>query len=314
MVRWLFFGWLISACLPALAIPQPVQAEGVVTNPSASPRITLRASPVIVEDEAAPGETIRSTVTLENLSDFFLPVRAFASDVYSDDDSGNLSIVHDAGKLTARSWFHTEPPDMILDPKTPRKILVEIEVPKNAEPGGRYVSVFFNTFTPPGEPKPASNFVIQSQIGVLFFLTVKGNITSAGRLARFSTAPLSLRSPVNFNLAVENSGNVHLRPQGTVKVSRLGGKEVGKFNVEDQGSLTALPGKIRSLRLKWEVPSPPIGIYKAQVELRSGPAVTLRGTRWFMVIYYPILFLLVIIGLVGWTVGKRTLVRKKRRR
>lgn len=243
--------------------------------------VRLRIAPVLIEDEANPGETITRMVSVENLSGDFLPVQAFAADVYSIDETGKLGVEGSAGTSSAKDWFRFEQ-EMILDPGVERQVEVTIVIPKTAQPGGRYVSLFFNPLIDDAGSQDATKLTVQSQIGVLFFLTVRGDIVKTGEISKFEIPIISFGSSVPMRAALKNTGNVHLRPHAVVVVRNLFGLTSGEVRVEDFGSLSALPGKTRATSFNWDEPFP-FGIYKAELIVNNGPGFRIVSTRWFIV-------------------------------
>ncbi|CAN5186533.1 hypothetical protein BH11PAT4_BH11PAT4_5180 [soil metagenome] len=243
--------------------------------------IKLQISPVLIEDEANPGETITRMISVTNLSSQILPAQAFATDVYSIDEEGRLGVDGSAGTSSAKDWFRFDQ-EMILDPGVERQVEVTIVVPKNAQPGGRYVSVFFNPLFDNADGSGSSKVNVQSQIGVLFFLTVKGDVVKRGEISTFDIPFLNAGKTIPMKTSLKNTGNVHLRPHAVIVVRNLIGLTSDEINIEDYGSLSALPGKIRTTTVKWDRAFP-IGIYRAEITVSNGPGFRLTKSAWFVV-------------------------------
>ncbi len=269
--------------------PQRAHAEG---------RVNLRIAPVLIEDEANPGETITRMISVENLSNEILPVQAFAADVYSIDEAGRLGVDGSAGSSSAKDWFRFDR-EMILDPGVERQIEVAIVIPKNAQPGGRYVSVFVNPLADNVTESGTSKLNVQSQIGVLFFLTVKGDVLKRGEISSFSIPWVNIGGEVPMKASLKNTGNVHLRPHGVIVVRNILGLTTDEVNIEDYGSISALPGKVRTTTARWEGAFP-IGIYRAELTLTNGPGFRLTASRWFVVWNIWLLVVMLLAGFFGW--------------
>jgi hypothetical protein len=282
----------------------------------AETNVKLQISPVLIEDEANPGETITRMVSVTNLSSEILPAQAFAADVYSIDEEGRLGVDGSAGTSSAKDWFRFDR-EMILDPGVERQVEVTIVVPKNAQPGGRYVSVFFNPLLDASGGSDTSKLTVQSQIGVLFFLTVKGDIVKRGEISVFEIPFMNTGSTVRMKTALKNTGNVHLRPHAVIVVRNFLGLTVDEINIEDSGSLSALPGKTRAAVVKWDKAFP-IGVYRAEITISNGPGFRLTETRWFIVWNVWLIVGMILAGVFGWvywyTNGKAGRRRKSAKR
>jgi hypothetical protein len=298
---------LLGAILLNTFVPHSALAKGDVK---------LRIAPVLIEDEANPGETITRKISVENLSSDILPVQAFAADVYSIDEEGRLGVDGSAGTSSAKDWFRFDR-EMILDPGVEREIDVTIVVPRNAQPGGRYVSVFVNPLIDNQTQTESSKLSVQSQIGVLFFLTVKGDIIKKGEIGGFEISPINAGSKVRMKASLKNTGNVHLRPHAVITVRNILGITTDEINVQDYGSLSVLPGKTRAAVVKWDKAFP-LAIYRAELVVNNGPEIRLTSSKWFIVWNVWLVVVLVLGGFFGWlywyTNGKAVRKRKHARK
>lgn len=261
-----------------------------------SSRITFRVSPVIIEDEAAPGESISTSLNLENLSDQLVPLSSSVSPITSKDEAGDIQIVAGSKPGEVKDWFMYES-EMILDPKKERVLPIRINVPKDATPGGHYAAIFFSPFLP-GQDKEG-NVSVRSQVGVLFFVTVKGDIRQEGRIDQLKAPLVALQEPVDFRVRYSNTGTVHLRPSTSLAVYNLFGRQVDVVDTSRQGSLTTFPGTRRVQSYRWDGSVLP-GVYRVEVKAVSGSLAS-ASNRWFLVLPYP--FLVLLIPLLVWPLG-----------
>ena len=150
---------------------------------------------------------------------------------------------------------------------------VSITIPKGAEPGGRYGSVVFSfhPVVPPGAP-PATNVAIESRVAALFFVRVSGSANEEGKLVAFglfnnakTVAVPSALHPLSFQVAYENTGNVHVNPYGRLTLATV----VGAPTVLTIDPWVVLPDATRMREVAVTVPLP-IGYYTAHLELNRG--------------------------------------------
>lgn len=149
------------------------------------------------------------------------------------------------------SWITVEPGPIVLKPNERYEVPLTITPPANADPGGHYASVFFST-APPKEG--AGQVHIASKVGTLLLTRVAGTVTETGSISEFQTTSgrtIFTRPPVEFFVRYENSGNVHLRPTGTVTITNMFGKVAGTADF-NAGNGATLPKSVRRYDIKWE--------------------------------------------------------------
>ncbi|MEK9195932.1 MAG: hypothetical protein AAB914_01050, partial [Patescibacteria group bacterium] len=137
--------------------------------------------------------------------------------------------------------------NITLAPGQRENIEVTIAVPKDASPGGHYGVVRFTGSPPELEGTGVS---LSASVGTLVLVNVSGNVTQSAKVAELYTSQNGKRrslfeyGPVTVTTRVQNNGNVHFKPKGTVQVTNIFGKNVylGQLN---QDNRTALPGSIR---------------------------------------------------------------------
>jgi len=108
---------------------------------------------------------------------------------------------------------------------------------------------------------------VTQELGALFLLRVAGEVTEAGELESFAAEKSFWEyGPVSFDLRVKNSGNVHIKPRGKIKITNIFGKEVAEVDAAPQN---VLPGAVRRFSPVWEKKRL-IGKYTATASLVYG--------------------------------------------
>lgn len=198
------------------------------------------------------------------------------------------------------NWISFDRASFTLKPGESKRLPYAIKVPANAAPGGYYAVTFFSN-VPPGEN--ADHITIGSRAGMLLFVTVKGQLTEQMSLTDFALeTPAAVdRLPVSFRVTVQNEGNVHILPEGTLTIRNVFGSTVARLPL-NRSRNRVLPNAKRRLALDWynEMPKEgsgfwhdageewknfAIGPYQATLELSSpsvvGPSVqTVRFSIW----------------------------------
>lgn len=150
------------------------------------------------------------------------------------------------------TWFDLPDGPIILEGGERKVIPIVITPPKDAEPGGHYATVFFGT-SPPNIEDPGS-LALATKLGSLFLLRVFGDVTEEGNIAEFGLVDGKTsfnRLPATLFTRFQNSGNIHLRPTGTIAIKNLIGAETAKLDFNAKKGAT-LPDSIRKYDTIWE--------------------------------------------------------------
>ena len=192
----------------------------------------------------------------------------------------NYAETVDDTSFNPRKWFKIEDADFILEPKSSKNVRFSIDIPKDAEPGGHYATIFF-------EPRLPSFYFAEGatrnipQPGVLFLLNIptfgleetaeapiaiaqfqisdenrmkrieRGVNTAAGFAynifgSEVAASDISVsiieKTPLGFILRIKNEGITHVKPFGKLVITNFLGMKVGETEVS---KTTILPGKIR---------------------------------------------------------------------
>jgi hypothetical protein len=125
-------------------------------------------------------------------------------------------------------------------------------MPPNAEPGGYYGAVLASTIQDPGaDSGSGARSPIVARIGTLLFINVPGPAERGSELIDFSTRDGSrffTSGPVDFVIAHENTGSVHLNPYGELRITNMLGAEVGFVELDPW---FVLPKSIRTREVTW---------------------------------------------------------------
>ena len=210
-------------------------------------KIGLTISPLTFELTANPGDTLENKIKVSNPTASIMSVKMEAEDFTASGELGQV-IVEETENITysLKRWVKTDPVEFTLKPDESKFVTFVINVPKNAEPGGKYGSVLASITGIEG-PKVSGATIIQ-KVGALVLLSVSGKIREEINVKEFSAPKFSEYGPINFIIRFENTGTVHVRPRGFVTITNIFGKKVVDVEFPQQN---VIPGAIRRVEAKW---------------------------------------------------------------
>ena len=276
--------------------------------------LSFSVSPTIYDMTANPGQVWQSTVRIINPNPYDLTLSVTPNNFIPKDEDGVPQFVPllepTETKETFAEWIQIEP-EITIKAEQTLELPFLIKVPEEAVPGGHYAALMIST----KPAKPQSNGQVQTSqvISALVFLRVTGDITEQATIRSFRSANYFLSKPeARFDIRVENKGNIHLQPQGEIKIYNMWGKERGVIPINQQTMLgNVLPKSVRKFSFNWssEWSISDIGRYTAKVTLAYGKEERqfLSSDTAFWIIPWKILLTLMLtigglIAFVTWAI------------
>lgn len=289
------------------------------------PRNSLALSlvPPSLEFSTQAGQTVTGKIKIFNDDKDFKTYFLSTANFVAGDENGQPKFDFAAPITDLASWIKTDAQQVDLQPGAVATVGVTIEVPKNADPGGHYAGIFVST-TPPGE----GNVKVVQKTGTLVILRVEGNVQESAVVKQFTTSDgktVVNRLPVGLVLRVQNTGNVHFRPKGTITIRNMWGGVTSTIDINPKEG-AVLPNSIRHFDLVWTKNSTDLkrgsvlseitsewnnfafGGYTAELNATYGSSnQTLTGTLHltvfpWLIILIIVLLLIAIIFLIGWMI------------
>lgn len=224
---------------------------------SAQASLTLSVSPTIFDMSASPSQEWPSTIRVINSNPYEIKVYANVVNFAPQGEGGQgkfLPVISEQAQGdTVAEWIHINEEELVIPAEKTVEIPFTIKVPDNASPGGHFAAILVGT----KQPKNA-NEVTQVQtsqvVTTLVFLRVAGDINESGSIRSFRTTKGILESPeATFELRFENKGNVHILPQGEIKILNMWGEERGIIPINrDTLFGNVLPNSVRKYDFTWK--------------------------------------------------------------
>jgi hypothetical protein len=223
-----------------------------------------------------PGEHVVKNVTITSRISRTTTFHLTTEDlVGSSNPQETIKLLGDErGPYSLKDFIKPEISEFTLELGERITIPVTISVPLDAEPRGYYGALIIANQpmnfdgTVPSEAEGKTRIV--SRIGSLFLMRVNGKGTESGKLEDFKIiGPDKLfyeKRPEGFEIAYNNTGNVHLVPYGTITIKNMLGRVVEELPVN---AYFVLPDSIRYRQIVWDKGFG-LGRYTANLSLYQG--------------------------------------------
>lgn len=282
----------------------------------AIPASALTFSPAIREYNKLPGEVVTETLRLYNDSNrdaTYYPI--FMDYTAPKDESGTPSFVPQGSVATSGSlalWFGKIEP-ISIKAKGRQEIIMTINIPKTAEPGGHYGAILFSD-----QPTTNDSIGVGSQTGPIFLVNILGDVKEDMTILDFKAQKNSYTTlPVSFQARFQNKGSVHETPMGTINLRGWWPRNLS-IPVNERGMSHVLPNSIRKMdyfwgdqnsspqgfmaNLKSEWQNIVIGRFEAQLSINYGvqrdETITKTASFWVFPWHLGLVILGIIIVLV----------------
>lgn len=257
-------------CLSLLWLPTPATAQTT----------TFEITPALTQLEVDPGDQQVLDITIYNRSQASQAVRVYTRNFSPKGIEGELTFADDnTMSYAAANWLHLSQSELLIPANQSETITVQLIVPPQAEPGGKYASVMFEQIPPDSTSGLRDSRVnVATRMSALIFLTVSGDVIEAGQVLSATSdgqcsnvvcglsAPSFVdKGPINFQFIFSNTGNVHVRPRGYIRITQFG-REVAKLTVDDRA---VLPNSQRRFEVIWQR-NVLAGPYQAELHLTYG--------------------------------------------
>lgn len=261
-------------------------------------------SPPTLELNAQPGQTVKGSVKVINLTDLPIILSIDRKNFVAKGEEGQVDLVEENPLYSLAPWFRT-PATVEVPPRGTQAVDFTIDVPVNAEPGGRFGSLVFNT-AQSKLPSGQSGAAVKQELAALVFLKIAGDANEKIKIESFVPAKKFYEyGPAKFTARVSNLGNVHAKPTGKITIKNLLGVKVATVDIE---SKNVIPEAVRKLSAEWPRKFL-FGFYTATLELKNDEHQVLTANTSFVAVPYRLLALvgvaIVVLYFALWRRRKR---------
>ena len=300
--------------------------------------LAITISPPRMELSADPGRSVQGSFKVTNESPYDTVYYTQLENFEAGDESGNPQFV--LAREGLATWVDLQGQVTVRAGET-RTVPFTVNVPRSAEPGGYFASIFVRT-TPP--PQNEGEVSIGARLGTLLLFRVNGEIKEGVNILEFSTREKQrffTALPVEFYYRFQNTGADRVKPEGNIVVKNLIGLTAKSLSANrPEGSV--LPRSIRRFESAWinagggkEDPTAVVqsqtgsgflsqaqsqlanfafGYYTAELDVRYGDNNnTATGKYSFFIIPWQLLSI-IVVGLLILLVFLRIILRAYTRR
>ena len=271
-----------------------------INKAQAVDRLALTITPPLFQMAIGPGEIWQSSLKIVNTNPYDLVVYASTMNFEAGGEEGQGRFVpvlaNDAASHSLAKWIEITPEPIFLPRGKSADIPFTVRIPQDAEAGGHYAAILVGT-RPGNENANGANILVSSQVSSLFLARINGDIREEGHIREFRTNRTVYEKPdIDFILRFENTGNVHLQPQGEIAIFNMWGGEMGKITINEKSDFgNVLPRSIRKFVFNWQrsLNFLEMGRYKAVAAISYGKEERQNISR---AVYFWILPIKPLIG------------------
>jgi len=279
--------------------------------------IPLTVGPARQQIAANPGETINFAVKFYNQSEISLGGVVKVADFVVDNIDGSPRIIENVDqanpKFSASKWITLSLDQLTIARNDHVAVTGSISVPKDAHPGGRYVSVYFEPAigTPSSVGTDGGVTGVAPRIASLLYIRVNGPITENAFISSLFAKSFYEYGPIEVTANISNNGDYHISPKGTFTVTNLLGGVVQQTNLQ---AANIFPDALRtftaSVGEKWMM-----GQYKITLNALYGEKAQIMQRSVYVWVFpwrvaLVVILVLIILFIVGKAVYKNIILKE----
>ncbi len=238
----------ITSLYLALGIFTILLTTKIIAQQPSDP-FNLTVSPIFLDLTSQPGQKLEEKVRIRNNSNQTLNLRVKVYKLLSRNEDGATAIDEPTNQDQYISWLKLDQPTVTANPQEWTDVHFSIDIPTDAS-FGYYYALSIGTEADPNEQATAK---IQSEVVIPILLTVQRDGAKAeATLLDFKPKTLVYEDlPVDFQVRLSNSGNVHIKPRGNIFIKGPNGQDLAILEVNESIS-SILPGEKRLFTSSWK--------------------------------------------------------------
>ena len=277
------FAGLVVVSAPAQPVAAQEGAKFSLAPVSADPNGGNARSYFVLDGE--PGAVLEGAVRISNIGGATGTARLYPVDAATGQTSGVVLLMRNDARRKIGSWMALGVADVTLQPAESRDVPFKLMIPKDARPGEHIGGIVAEDAelrqAGPGSPKTNTagfQIAVQNRVGVAVELTLPGTIRE--QMAVSGITPGGQRGYQTLILGLQNTGNVRLKPTGTLQVFDRQDRMIQDLGIKLD---TFLPETGIDYPVFIQPPALGVGEYRAILVLRFGNGKEVRYETTFAV-------------------------------
>ena len=232
---------LISLFVVFLLVPglaPAVLGQDAASTPTVDPNAPVKAFEFypsktglgsIFEATIKPGKSAKMVGTIGNTGNVDQEIRMYALNAFTKDGGGFGMAPYGEPPNEVTSWVDLPEETYTIKPGTGIERTFEVNVPKGTAPG-QYITAVTAEEANSTEVEGSNMFTQRLRYVVPVFITVPGDMTTS-----FEVGPITLTNELDITtiqVVLNNTGDIRVRPEGSVNVLDADGKLVIAFPVK----------------------------------------------------------------------------------
>jgi len=221
--------WLVLVLLAQAWLPNSIAAQ-TPEAPLATPPIatdTERAAKsfafypadtgfgTFFSPTIASGQSAKLTALLANTGSVDQDLMAYSVNAYTANGGGFEAAEYGTPRTGVATWIGIESETVSLMPGEGVEIGFTVEVPAGTEPG-QYIAAMAGEQAETSDVQGTENFLQKTRFVVPVFITVPGDMETGFEIG--STTLSSNPDAIVIDVEIQNTGDVRIRPEGTVDI------------------------------------------------------------------------------------------------
>lgn len=259
----------------------------------------ITISPLTFELTANPGDTIANKIKVFNPSDSPISIKMEVEDFKPVGEEGKVVTTTEEDEdstYSLRKWIKIIPNEFTLEVGGQKSVDFIIEVPQDAEPGGKYGSILAGISGSLGEGITGAS--VSQKTGSLVLLMVAGDLKEKLIIKDFTVPSFQEYGPVPFEIRFENKGSVHAKPKGYIVITDWFGKNVAELEFPQKN---VMPEATRKIETEWNTKwllgkytASVIGVYGASNENLTSQVITFWVLPWKLMLGVFVVLLIIL--------------------
>lgn len=238
--------------------------------------VTFSVSPPLFKVNMKPGDSWSSFVKVINNNPYPVSVYAEVAN-FKSNESGGVEFIRDDSnsdysKYMLSQWMTFADKVIDIPSFSSQDVPFSINLPAKADPGGHYAAILLGN--KPTDEASGNVIKFSSKIASLILLKVEGDVKEQGDVTEFSYGKLFNTSlSASFQVKFRNQGNVHIHPEGQIKITNIFGEERGNIEINrSQNFGNILPESEKKWVFNWYGTNSLLdaGLMKAELLLNYG--------------------------------------------